>query len=185
VTSGVLRLVLFVAISGGLLGMSCRPLRVVGSHGFYRFFAWEAILALILINSRAWFSDPWSARQIVSWSLLLVSLAMLGLGLHLFTAGKPTGRRQDPTLLWFEKTTQMVTTGIYRYVRHPLYGSLLFLAWGAFLKGTAWYSVCLVVVATSCLVATARADEAECVRYFGQPYREYMKRTRMFVPWLL
>jgi protein-S-isoprenylcysteine O-methyltransferase Ste14 len=34
-------------------------------------------------------------------------------------------------------------------------------------------------------VATARADEAECVRYFGQPYREYMKRTRMFVPWLL
>ena len=183
-SGGVLRLVLFAAISGGLLRLSWKALRVVGSHGFYRFFAWEAILALIVINSRTWFSDPWSLLQIVSWSLLLVSLVMLGLGLHLIVAGKPTSRRQDETLLSFEKTTALVTTGIYRQVRHPLYGSLLFLAWGAFLKGTAWYSVCLVVVATLCLVATAKADEAECVRYFGSPYEQYMKRTRMFVPWL-
>jgi protein-S-isoprenylcysteine O-methyltransferase Ste14 len=133
----VLRLVLFVAISGGLFLISWKPLRVVGSHGFYRFFAWEAILALILINSRTWFSDPWSIRQVLSWSLLMVSLVMLGLGLHLIAAGGPTSQRQDETLLPFEKTSALVTTGIYRHVRHPLYGSLLFLAWGAFLKGSA------------------------------------------------
>jgi protein-S-isoprenylcysteine O-methyltransferase Ste14 len=180
----VLRLVLFAAISGGLFFISWKPLRIVGSHGFYRFFAWEAILALILINVRTWFSDPWSIRQVLSWSSLLVSLVMLGLGLHLFVAGKPTSQRQDEALLSFEKTSALVTTGIYRHVLHPLYGSLLLLAWGAFLKGTAWYSVCLVVVATACLVATAKADERECVRYFGSPYEQYMKRTRMFVPWL-
>jgi protein-S-isoprenylcysteine O-methyltransferase Ste14 len=177
-------LAVFAAISAGLLRISWRSVRVVRSHGFYRFFAWEAIVALILINSRAWFSDPLTIPQIVSWSLLAVSLVMLGLGIHLLVAGKPTSRRHDETLLSFEKTSALVTTGIYRYIRHPLYGSLLFLAWGAFLKGITWYTVCLLAAATACLVAAAKADETECVRYFGSSYEQYMKRTRMFVPWL-
>jgi len=181
----VLRPVLFILISAGLLRVSWRSLRVAGSHGFYRFFAWEAIVALILINSATWFTDPWSVLQIASWCLLLLSLVMLGGGLHLLVAGKPASQRQDPTLMSFEKTTALVTTGIYRHIRHPMYGSLLFLAWGALLKGITWYPVCLVAVATWCLVATAKADEVECIRYFGPSYEQYMTRTRMFVPWLI
>jgi protein-S-isoprenylcysteine O-methyltransferase Ste14 len=183
--SGILKLVLFAAISGWLFSVSWRSLRVVHSHGFYRFFAWEATLALILLNSRAWFSDPLSIPQIVSWSLLLVSLVMLGPGVYMLReSGKPGGQRQDGTLLSFEKTSALVTTGIYRHIRHPLYGSLLFLAWGAFLKEITWCSVCLAVAATLFLVATAKAEEAECVRCFGSSYEEYMRRTKMFVPFL-
>jgi protein-S-isoprenylcysteine O-methyltransferase Ste14 len=176
---------LFAVASGGLLSVSWKPLRVVCSHGFYRFFAWEAILALILVNIGAWFFDPLSILQIVSWIFLFVSLVLLEQGVYLIlVAGKPSSQRQDDTLLEFEKTSTLVTTGIYRYIRHPLYGSLLFLAWGAFLKELTWYSVCLVVVATLCLVATAKADEVECVQYFGLSYKEYMTKTKMFVPFL-
>jgi protein-S-isoprenylcysteine O-methyltransferase Ste14 len=42
----------------------------------------------------------------------------------------------------------------------------------------------LVVVATLCLVATAKADEAECIQYFGVSYQKYMVRTKLFVPFL-
>jgi len=182
---GALRLVTFAVLSGGLVAVSWRSLRVAGSHGFYRFFAWEAIVALVLLNGATWFADPWSPMHVVSWCLLLLSLVVLGFALHLLVAGKPAARRDDPTLFSFEKTTALVTTGIYRHVRHPMYGSLLLVAWGTFLKSVTWPSACLIAVATACLVATARADEAECVRYFGAPYREYMTRSRMFVPWLL
>ena len=183
--SGTLRLTLFAVASCWLVCISRKSLRAARSHGFYRFFAWEAIVALILINSRVWFFDPFSILQILSWLFLIVSLFLLGLGMYLLrVAGKPSNQRQDHTLLSFEKTSTLVTSGIYRYIRHPLYGSLLFLAWGAFLKELTWYSVCLVVVATMCLVATAKADEAECVRYFGLCYKEYMSRTKMFVPFL-
>jgi protein-S-isoprenylcysteine O-methyltransferase Ste14 len=121
----------------------------------------------------------------VSWMFLLVSLFLLGQGLYLIcSAGKPGGKRQDDTLLSFEKTSALVTSGIFRYIRHPLYGSLLFLAWGALLKELNAYSVCLVLGATFFLVKTAKADEAECVRYFGSSYEEYMRRTKMFVPLL-
>jgi protein-S-isoprenylcysteine O-methyltransferase Ste14 len=179
------KLGVFAVISGWLLYVSRKPLRDVHAHGFYRFFAWEAILALILMNSRTWFSNPVSIQQIVSWLFLVFSLILLGPGVYqLHHAGKPGGQRQDSALLDFEKTSDLVTSGVYRYIRHPLYGSLLFLAWGAFLKGVTWFSVCLTVVATLLLVATAKADEAECARYFGPSYEEYMKRTKMFIPLL-
>ncbi len=179
------KLLLFVILSGCILYISRKPLRVPGSHGFYRFFAWEAMLALILINIHAWFFDPLSTQQILSWVLLAVSLVMVGQGFYeLRMKGKAGDLRHDDSLLAFEKTSELVTSGIYRYIRHPLYGSLLFFAWGAFLKDVTWYACGLVVVATAFLVVTAKTDEAECIRYFGASYEEYMKRTKMFVPFL-
>jgi len=183
--SGFLKLIVFAVVSGCLLYISWKPLHVVGSHGFYRFFAWEVIVTLILVNIDVWFFDPFSILQIVSWIFLFVSLVLLEQGVYLLhKAGKQNNQRQDDALFEFEKTSNLVTTGIYRYIRHPLYGSLLVLVWGAFLKEITWYSVCLVMVATLCLVATAKADEAECIQYFGPSYKEYMVKTKMFVPFL-
>ncbi len=182
-SSGTLRILLFVVISLWLAYVSRKSLRVAGSHGFYRFFAWEALVALVLLNIDVWFSDPLSIRQIISWIFLLVSLALLGAGVHFIrVAGNPSGDRQDATLYTFEKTSALVTSGIYAYIRHPLYGSLMFLAWGAFLKEVTWYSVGLASMATLFLVATAKADEAECIRFFGSSYKDYMRRTKMFIP---
>ena len=41
-------LTLFLAGSAAIVWLSRKPLRKPGSHGFYRFFAWEAILGLIV-----------------------------------------------------------------------------------------------------------------------------------------
>jgi protein-S-isoprenylcysteine O-methyltransferase Ste14 len=32
---------------------------------------------------------------------------------------------------------------------------------------------------------TARMDEKECIAYFGEVYRAYMKRTKMFIPMII
>jgi protein-S-isoprenylcysteine O-methyltransferase Ste14 len=42
----------------------------------------------------------------------------------------------------------------------------------------------LALAATLFLVATARIEEAEDVRFFGAAYQEYMKQTKMFIPFL-
>ena len=156
------------------------------SHGFYRFFAWEAILALFLLNMDFWFRDPFAWYQLIAWTLLIASLVPLAFGVHsLRSGGKPADRREgDPSLLAFEKTTQLVTTGIYRYIRHPLYSSLLLLAWGIFFKLPSLIGGILVVIATVFLFLTAKADEAECTKFFGHEYREYIKKTKMFIPFL-
>jgi protein-S-isoprenylcysteine O-methyltransferase Ste14 len=180
------QLVALAALSVPIAWISRASLRRPGTHGFYRFFAWEAILALIVLNGRSWFRDPFSRHQAVSWTMLTMCVAPLVLGVRsLRSRGKPAALREgDATLLAFEKTTTLVDTGIYRYIRHPLYSSLLGLAWGVFFKAPSRLGGLLAGAATAALVGTAKADEAECLRFFGPAYREYMATTKRFVPFL-
>ncbi len=180
-----LKLIVFVIASAGIIYVSCASLRSLGSHGFYRFFAWEAILALVLLNLDYWFYEPFSFTQVVSWLCLCLSLFLVIHGFQLLRMiGKPDDRRNDTSLLGMEKTTTLVTVGAYRYIRHPLYSSLLFLAWGVFLKSPSWPGGSLAIAATAFLTATAKVEETENTRYFGSAYREYMKQTKMFIPFL-
>jgi protein-S-isoprenylcysteine O-methyltransferase Ste14 len=185
-TAVAARGIAFAALSVPIAWVSRASLRRPGTHGFYRFFAWEAILGLVVIHLRTWFRDPLSRHQVASWGLLTVCLAPLVLGVRgLRSRGKPaTSRPDDADLLAFERTTTLVDTGIYRYIRHPLYASLLCLAWGLFFKAPSRLGGLLAGAATAALVATAKADEAECLRYFGPAYREYMATTKRFVPFV-
>jgi protein-S-isoprenylcysteine O-methyltransferase Ste14 len=166
--------------------ISRTSLRQPGSHGFYRFFAWECILLLFLLNVERWFLNPFSWHQLIAWALLLACLVPLIFGVRsLRTRGEPNEDRSgDLSLLAFEKTTVLVTTGIYAYIRHPLYSSLLLLAWGIFFKSPSLPGALLALVATTFLVATARADEQECIQFFGVEYKEYMQKTKRFIPFL-
>ena len=181
----MLKLVVFVVVSAGFAYVSRTSLPVPRSHGFYRFFAWECLLALFLLNVENWFRDPFSLHQVVSWLLLIASLFLVIHGVYLLRRiGKPDDKREEAPLLAFEKTTALVIEGAYRYIRHPLYSSLLFLGWGVFFKDPSWAGVCLAGAATFFLAMTAKAEEGENIRFFGTAYQEYMKRTKMFVPFL-
>jgi protein-S-isoprenylcysteine O-methyltransferase Ste14 len=178
--------IIFAAVSLLIVVVSWTSLRQPASHGFYRFFAWEAILALFVINMSLWFFQPFAWNQIIAWSLLILCIVPLVFGVRaLRTRGKPAKQREgDPSLLAFEKTTTLVTTGIYHYIRHPLYSSLFLLTWGIFFKAPSWLGAVLAGIGTFFLIMTAKADETECTHFFGPQYQEYMKTTRMFVPYI-
>lgn len=180
------KLIAFAVLSVGLICISWSSLRKPLSHGFYRFFAWEFILALFILNVDSWFRDPFSWHQLAAWFLLIVCIIPLVFGVRSLSGqGRPVKRRQaEPQLMAFEKTTTLVNTGIYHYIRHPLYSSLLLLAWGIFFKVPSGLGALLVIAATLFLFATAKADEAECIRFFGTEYETYMKQTKRFVPFL-
>lgn len=181
----IVRLVVLTLGSLGIVWVSRPALRAIHSHGFPRFFAWELILVLFTLNMDVWFADPLRPRQLLSWGLLVLSLVLIFLGVGAFRRrGEVDAGRADPALLGIEKTTQLVTAGIYRYIRHPFYSSLLFLAWGIFFKRPGWTGFALGVAVTLFLVWTARREEQEDIAYFGQPYQEYIQKTKMFVPFL-
>jgi protein-S-isoprenylcysteine O-methyltransferase Ste14 len=177
---------IFVVVSAGLVRVSWSSLRVIRSHGFHRFFAWEFILALVLLNLKTWFQDPFSAHQLVAWSLLAISLFLVVHGFYLLrVVGKPDeARDEEVPMIGVEKTTTLVTVGAYKYIRHPLYSSMLFFAWGVFFKDPSWIEGVLALMTTVFLVMTAKVEEAENLRYFGSAYQKYMQQTKMFVPLL-
>lgn len=179
-------IVVFIVGTLALALVSRASLRKPGSHGFYRFIAWECMLGLFVLNLRFWYADTNSIHQIISGLLFSASLFLVLYSLALLQLpGKPDDKRDDAPLLEFEKTTALITTGVYAYIRHPMYGSLLFLCWGFFFKHPTLAGCVLAVIASVFLVATARAEEIENLRYFGEQYREYMNRTRMFVPFII
>ena len=179
------RLAIFLAASAAFLVLSWRPLRAPRSHGFYRFFAFEFLAALILWNVPHWFREPFSAHQLASWFLLLLSLGLAIEGFRLLRlVGKPAPEAARDANLGFENTTTLVTVGAYRSIRHPMYASLLGLGWGACLKQLSAASIALALAASAFLLLTALAEEAENLARFGSPYAAYMKATRRFIPFV-
>jgi len=144
-------------------------------HGIPRFFAFEGLLALGLLNSMVWFKDPFSLHQIIAWCLLIFSIYYAVEAFRLILRhGKP-GQN-------FENTTRLVTTGLYHYIRHPMYGSLLFLGWGMFLKSINLYTIILIVIISIALFITCKVEEKEMIRRYGKEYKDYMVKTKMWIP---
>ena len=180
-----LKLIVFAVASAGLIWLSWHSLRGFHKHGFYRFFAFEAIVVLILLNLDCWFKDPFGTFQVISWVLLIISCVLAAHGfLLLKKVGKPDSEINDPSRMGIEKTTRLVTSGAYRYVRHPIYSSALVGIWGIFLKRPTWTGLCLIIFIGFFLILTAKVEESENIRVFGDAYRDYMKKTRMFFPYL-
>lgn len=176
----------FLAGSALLVWLSRKALRSAKSHGFYRFFAWEGILLLVVLNHGPWGEQPFSPHQITSWVLMLLSILLAGMGLlALKSDGQAGEQRADPALFSFEKTTALVSSGVFRYIRHPMYTSLIALAWGAYFQDPSLLGTAVAGTASFFLVLTARADEQECLQYFGEQYAEYRQHTWMFIPYLI
>lgn len=179
------RIIFFILLSILLVALSWRPLLDAGSHGFYRFFAFEGILILVLMNISFWFKRPFSSLQLASWALLSLSILLIVQGFYsLKKLGGHANRKTESSNFPFEDTSSLVTDGIYKLIRHPMYSSLLFLAWGALLKHITVPGIITTLITTVFLVATAKKEELENVLFFGSIYQEYMKRTKMFIPYI-
>ena len=84
-----------------------------------------------------------------------------------------------------EETVNLVTTGIYKYIRHPLYLSLIAGGFGAMMKDPGTFQIILGCINFISLFITARVEEKEMITKFMNEYEAYMKKTRMFIPFII
>ena len=80
------------------------------------------------------------------------------------------------------KQHTLVTSGPYRWVRHPLYtvGSSMFIAFG--MMADSWFIAGLGILTFILMAIRTPKEEANLIEKFGDEYREYMKRTGRFFP---
>ena len=147
-------------------------------HGIPRFFSFESIFILTSLNLKVWFENPLSPFQILSWLLLLGSVWTA-------IAGFVTLKKKGLPGTNFEETTQLVVSGIYRHIRHPLYLSLLLLGSGIMLKDPGPVQIITGMVNAIALFLTALVEEKEMIGKFGEEYEIYMKNSKMFIPFVI
>ncbi len=174
----IIKLIIFAVGTLGIVFISLHSAGKLRSYGFLRFFAFESILVLILYNVEHWFRNPFSILQIISWLLIIASVVIVSSGFYML---RKFGEPKDV----IDDTAVLVTQGIYKYIRHPLYSSLILLVWGVFLKDITLVSFALALVASGLPVAMAKVEEKDNISKFGDDYSEYIKTTKMFIPFII
>jgi len=179
-------IILFFLLSIPLIIFSWHPLKNPEHHGFYRFFAFECILIIIISNAPYWMGNLINPAQFLSGVFLTTSVLFVFLALfQLKRAGGKRASSTNPENYNFENTNNLVSSGIYKYIRHPMYSSLLFLTWGAFLKHFTWYGLVPALAASVFIYLAVKKEEKENISYFGEAYKNYIQKTKKFIPFIL
>lgn len=79
----------------------------------------------------------------------------------------------------------VVETGPYRLIRHPSYSGALLMILGMGLTMTNWAALLAIMLGAGLgYVWRVRVEEQALCADLGQPYRDYMRRTRRFIPYV-
>ncbi|MEE9566562.1 MAG: isoprenylcysteine carboxylmethyltransferase family protein, partial [Desulfobacteria bacterium] len=80
----------------------------------------------------------------------------------------------------------LITEGVFRYIRHPMYAAHLLWAIAQVLMLHNWIAgYSFLVVAVPLYLLRVNDEEQMMLEQFGEGYREYMQRTRRIIPHLL
>jgi protein-S-isoprenylcysteine O-methyltransferase Ste14 len=181
-----MKAIFFCILSLPLVALSRRVLFKLKKPGLYRLVVWECILWLAIQNHRYLIVEEFDLQQLISSALMIASLVfVLSAVLTMRKKGRVSKQRRDHTLFGFEKTTVLIETGIFKYVRHPMYSSLLFLAWGLLLRNIEVALLIVALIATCSGIFGALMEEKENIAYFGERYRHYTLKTKMFIPYVI
>jgi protein-S-isoprenylcysteine O-methyltransferase Ste14 len=123
----------------------------------------------------------WSFLPLPAW------LRWIGVGLGLLTTALLTwtlhtlGRNLTDTVVT-RKVHSLVTSGPYRWVRHPFYVVYLLGMTAVAIVLANWLVLLIGIPAFVLLAIRSRKEEANLLARFGDDYRQYRERTGAFIP---
>jgi protein-S-isoprenylcysteine O-methyltransferase Ste14 len=113
-----------------------------------------------------------------------VGLALFFLGLGLAVWARLYIGRNWGTPMSHKKEPELVTTGPYHRIRHPIYTGLIVAMLGTALA-TTLYGLIAVAVLSGFLIYSATREEAYLTEQFQDTYRAYKHSTKMLIPFVL
>jgi protein-S-isoprenylcysteine O-methyltransferase Ste14 len=107
------------------------------------------------------------------------------LGMTLRWAGVLTLKRQWSVVVSVAENHQLVESGIYRFIRHPIYAALLMELLGFGLALSNWITILVLLLPNAVSLAYRIVVEEKALeRYYGHAYVEYERRTKRLIPGL-
>lgn len=83
-----------------------------------------------------------------------------------------------------EESQKLVTSGIYRVVRHPLYFSGILIVTGSGLYFQARYSLIAIIICFAVILWRIKKEEELLLEKFDVEYKAYKERTKKIIPFI-
>ena len=132
------------------------------------------LLRLGVFKGQAVTRDPW--LQITGLVIFLLGLA-LAVWARVYLGrnwGMPMSEKADP---------ELVTTGPYSAVRHPIYSGII-LAMAGTAVAVSWYWLAAVVLLGGYFIYSAVMEERYLAERFPDAYPRYKQSTKMLIPFV-
>ena len=154
-------------------------------EGLFILLTLRPVGLVFVVTLVLWMIDPWQLK----WSYLELPIRLRAMGLGLGAMAGAlwiwTFRTLGPNLtdtVVTRKNHTLVTSGPYRWVRHPFYDALALFVAAVFLITANWFLLVTGVLVLALILLRTRKEEQNLVARFGDEYRAYMRRTGRFLP---
>lgn len=155
---------------GPFILFTLRPLGFLMMAGVIAYVVNPSSMAWSSLDLAPWLR--WSGAGIGVAAAALLTWALRNLGGNLTDT---VVTRRDHTL---------VTTGPYRWIRHPFYTAVALAVLANGLVAANWFLLLTGGLAFVLLAVRSRREEENLVARFGDRYRDYVRDTGRFLPWL-
>ena len=178
---------------GFVAGSVVRKIYTAGSRGEKAIKRYKSILDIVLISAAGaglavpmlYLFSPWldfANCDMPAWTGWVGTIAFAAAILLLWRSHADLGRNWSATLKIRSEHT-LVTNGVYRHIRHPMYAAHLLWAIAQGLLLSNWLAGwVLLVTFVPLYLVRAPKEEQMMLEHFGEEYREYMSRTGRLVP---
>jgi len=126
----------------------------------------------------------WRRGADFSWVIAVVGLVLFGISLVVRLLAIRTLGQMWSLNLEIREGHQLVTLGIYRWMRHPAYAAIMLEVVAIPLVANAYLTMLLPLgLYIPLLLARWQREEVEMIAKFGEQYVNYRKQVWAFFPW--
>ena len=111
-----------------------------------------------------------------------IMIIIIGYSITVF-ANKEINKNWSP-IIEKDNTQELVTTGIYKLIRHPLYFSGVLIILGTILFFKATYCIALIIIYFCVIIWRINKEELKLIKYFDEKYLEYKKCSKKIMPFI-
>lgn len=144
------------------------------------------VLAIAYVILIVYAVSPWfdfAHINLANWIRWVAGLGLLAFYLVFFSWTHIALGRHWSGLVEIHKDHALITTGPYRFIRHPMYSAFFLSAFGMYFLTANWLIFVIYFVAVASMYFTrVRSEEEMMIEQFGEAYREYMSRTGRLLP---
>ncbi len=157
--------------------------RSYGLQGFLARLVIVLIIVLLFRNQSASFLEGYAWSGAIHPLASLIGVVLCGIGIAYAIYARAYLGRNWGMPMSVKKDAELVTTGPYAQVRHPIYTGVLLGILGSALVTNLWWIV-IFVAAAGYFIYSARREEKLMQETFPDQYPAYKKRTNMLIPFV-